>query len=200
MGNLLGGGRSTSDLFARVSLRPEKAAENKDYMFKTEANTIAPTKIAFIGTSDTASASEVVINGFLPYFGANVGLIGSNTYGKPVGQIAIDKAECDDRLRIIALAVENRDRNANYYDGLATSMQASCQAADDLDHALGDPAEASIVRALDYLAGRSCTPIGGTVSINSRSAAPAAVNVTPMQQLLTPERATVPQRDVPGLF
>ncbi len=154
MGNLLGGGRSTSDLFARVSLRPEKAAENKDYMFKTEANTIAPTKIAFIGTSDTASASEVVINGFLPYFGANVGLIGSNTYGKPVGQIAIDKAECDDRLRIIALAVENRDRNANYYDGLATSMQASCQAADDLDHALGDPAEASIVRALDYLAGR----------------------------------------------
>lgn len=200
--NLLGGNRSSADLFTRLSFRPEKAAaENEPYYFSAEANAIAPTKIAFIGFGDTASASEGVINGLLPYLGANAALIGSNTYGKPVGQIAIDKAECDDRLRIVAFAVENRDGNSNYYNGLAGSMQATCQATDDLDHVLGDPAEASIGRALDYLAGRSCTPIStATASARSSGITIAAENKTPTQQLLTPERATVPQRDVPGLF
>ena len=39
-----------------------------------------------IGTRGTASASELVINSFIPYLNARAGLIGTNTYGKPVGQ------------------------------------------------------------------------------------------------------------------
>ena len=37
--------------------------------------------------------------------GANDGLIGGNTYGKPVGQIALDQKSCDDRLRVIVNAM-----------------------------------------------------------------------------------------------
>ena len=46
--------------------------------------------IAFIGLAGTSSASELVINAFTPYLHANSALIGTNTYGKPVGQIALD--------------------------------------------------------------------------------------------------------------
>ena len=77
------------------------------------------TKIAFIGTSGTASASELLANAFIPYLGSNTALIGTNTYGKPVGQIAIDKAECDDRMRVIAFRTENANHQGDYFGGLA---------------------------------------------------------------------------------
>ena len=88
MGNLLGGGRSTSDIFSRTTFRPEKSAENDIANFAPQAQSVTPARIAFIGTGGTASASELVINAFLPYLHANMALIGTNTYGKPVGQIA----------------------------------------------------------------------------------------------------------------
>ena len=43
----------------------------------------------------------------VPYLGSNMALVGANTYGKPVGQIAIDKTSCDDRFRVIAFATQN---------------------------------------------------------------------------------------------
>ena len=88
-----------------MTFRPEKTSNNSSHNFTVQPQSIAPTKIAFIGTGGTASASEIVINGFVPYLHANAALIGTNTYGKPVGQIALDKSACDDRLRVIAFAI-----------------------------------------------------------------------------------------------
>lgn len=105
-GDLLGRNRTSSELFSQTNFRPSKSAENDRHFFTTQPESIAPTRIAFIGTGSTASASELVINGMLPYLGTNMTLVGSNTYGKPVGQIALDKAECDDRIRVIAFATE----------------------------------------------------------------------------------------------
>ncbi len=42
LGNLLGGGRHSSDLFARLRFRPEKTAENDDYYFEADDAAIAP--------------------------------------------------------------------------------------------------------------------------------------------------------------
>src|SRR3546814_11185492 len=79
---------------------------------------MAPTRISFIGTESTASASELVINGMLPWLGTDMTLVGADTYGKPVGQIALDNAECDDRMRVIAFALANADGQGDYYGGL----------------------------------------------------------------------------------
>ncbi|WP_404335751.1 S41 family peptidase [Sphingomonas sp. MMS12-HWE2-04] len=197
LGDLLGGGHPTTDVFDYVSFRPEKAAENSTRFFQPQPQSVAATKIAFIGTGGTASASELVINAFLPYLHANVGLIGSNTYGKPVGQIALDKPACDDRLRVIALAVQNSQRQGGYYTGLAGTVEASCRADDDISRPLGDPQEASLRSALDYLAGRSCTAITATATGQST----LALRTTDVAKtLLSPERPTTPQREVPGLF
>lgn len=187
-GDLLGGARSTTDVFSYTSFRPEKAANDSTRYFMPQPEAIAPTRIAFIGTRATASASELVINGMIPYFHTAVGLIGTNTYGKPVGQVAIDRSDCDDRLRVIAFATQNANRQGAYFNGLAGTVEASCSASDDATHPLGDARESSVKAALDFVAGRSCTAIGGI----SAAAAP--------RELLTPARPNTAQREVPGLF
>ena len=192
-GDLLSGGRGPNGVYSYTTFRPEKASENSTRFFQTLPQTVTPAKIAFIGTGSSASASEMLINAFLPYFRANTALIGTNTFGKPVGQIALDRAACDDRLRIVALTTENSARQGAYYDGLASQMDRTCQAADDLDFPLGDPREQSVARALDFLAGRTCTPIGAT------GAAARAMRVEE-RELLSPERPSTAQREMPGLF
>lgn len=191
-GDLLGGGRSSSEILTRTTFRPEKAAENETRYFDVQPQSIAPTRIAFIGTRGTASASELVINSFIPYLDTRAALIGTNTYGKPVGQIALDRSACDDRLRVVAFATQNSAGNSDYFSGLASSVRASCQAPDDISYQLGDPREASTRQALDFLAGATCTPISGTVSSQS-------VNQQ-RRELLTPARPGTAQREVPGLF
>ncbi|MBV9883020.1 MAG: peptidase S41 [Sphingomonadaceae bacterium] len=194
-GDLLGGNRSTSDVFDFTTFRPEKASNNTQHNFAPQPQSIAPTRIAFIGTGGTASASELVINGMLPFFRANEALVGTNTYGKPVGQIAVDRSACDDRFRIIAFATENGAHQGTYFTGLAPKMDVTCQAGDDIAHQLGDPLEASTRAALDFLAGRSCTAIA--------AGPPAGAAGLPPQrprELLMPTRPSAPQHEVPGLF
>ena len=199
MSNLLGANRSTSEVIDYTTFRPEKAANNITAMFSPQPQSVAPTKIAFIGTAGTASASELVIAAQIPYLHANAALIGTNTYGKPVGQIALDRSACDDRLRVIAFALQNANRQGAYYDGVGSIVEASCQAGDDLTHPLGNPAETSTRAALDYLAGRSCTRIVAESGVQTAQAARVAAPVQPLE-LLTPERPDTVQREVPGSF
>ncbi|MBW4331978.1 peptidase S41 [Stakelama sp. CBK3Z-3] len=193
MSNLLGGNRSTSDVMYHVSFRPEKSSENETAYFAAEANAVSATKIAFIGMGGTASASELVMNNFVPYLGENDALIGTNTYGKPVGQIALDREACDDRLRVIALSLSNADNQGDYFDGMAGTVKASCQAADDLGHAMGDPQEASTRAALNFLQGKSCSPIFAGTALTTAS-------VHRKRELLAPSRPSTAQREVPGLY
>lgn len=202
MGDLLGANRTTSEAFSHTAFRPEKASQNSSRFFSPQPQSVAPTKIAFIGTGSSASASELVINSFVPYLRDRAALIGTNTYGKPVGQIALDRSQCDDRLRVVAFATQNASRQGDYFQGLARTVEASCQAPDDILRPLGDPAEASTRQALDFLAGRSCTPIATSQSkIASGSAgySEAAAQGNRLE-LLMPERPTTPQREVPGSF
>ena len=196
MSNLLGANRNTSEVMSYTTFRSEKSAENSTTFFAPQPQSVAPTRVAFIGTGGTASASEFVINAFIPYLHANAALIGTNTYGKPVGQIALDRAACDDRLRVIAFALQNAARQGAYYDGLANTVEASCRAADDLAYPMGDPREASTRSALDFLQGKSCTRIGASASAEARalSAPVTRVALTPSGEMSTA------QREVPGLF
>lgn len=197
-GDLMGAGR-TGQIFDYITFRDSKASENESYAFQAQPEAIQPTKVAFIGTGSTASASEMVINGMLPYLGANMALIGSNTYGKPVGQIALDRPECDDRLRAIALKVENANHQGEYFTGLAATVGRTCRANDDIGHQLGDPNESMVRVALDFLAGRSCTAIGSVTA--GASASTQRIGVAGERRLLSPE---VPvrtiQREMPGTF
>lgn len=187
LGDLMG--RSTDgQVFDYVTFRASKAAENSSYNFRAQPQSIAPTRIAFITTGSTASASEMIINSMQPYLpNTELALIGENTYGKPVGQIALDRSACDDRLRVVALRVENADHNGDYYTGLAATVPNTCQAQDDIGFQLGDPRENMLAVALDFLAGRSCTPFGAGAARVGRG-------------LLQPERPSAVQQNLPGSF
>ena len=196
MGDLLGRNRSSSDVFSFTTFRPSKSQNDETRFFQAQSQSVAPIRIAFIGTGGTASASELVINSFIPYLRDQAALVGANTFGKPVGQIGIDRAQCDDRLRIVAFATQNRLRQGDYFSGLASKVEASCQAGDDIGRQLGDPLETSTARALDFLAGRTCTPISTGVSAQALRAREPDLR----RELLAPDRPTPAQREAPGLF
>lgn len=191
LGDLLAADK-TGQVFARTILRPSKSSENETDLFAAQPQAIAATKIAVIGREGTASASELLANSLIPYLGSNIALVGANTYGKPVGQFAFDRSACDDRLRAVAFRTVNRDGGGDYYTGLAAVMPRTCAAGDDFRRPLGDPQEASVSVALDFLAGRSCFPIGAS-GVAGQSAAQR-------YQLLQPRRPNAAQRDNPALF
>jgi len=190
-GDLMGAGR-TGQLFSRTTLRPSKSDYDEQRNFAPTASSIAPTRVAFITTGNSASASELIINAMRPYLGDNVAIIGTNTYGKPVGQFGFDKAECDDRLRVVAFKTDNADGEGDYFTGLAPVMSRTCRADDDIFAPMGDPAEASTRVALDFLAGRSCT------SLSETGRTTAAARAT--RELLRANRPSAAQWELPGLF
>jgi carboxyl-terminal processing protease len=193
MGDLMAGNRNPSDVFDIVSYRATKASRNTTKRFTPQPQSVSPIRVAFIGTAATASASELMINGFIPYLGSNMALVGTNTYGKPVGQVAIDQSACDDRFRVIAFSIKNGANSDAYYSGLAATVPNTCKAGDDVTKPFGDPTEASLRAALDFLGGKPCTPIvsGGQAAQAVRDSGP---------RLMTVSDPSVAQREVPGLF
>jgi carboxyl-terminal processing protease len=194
MGDLLGGNRLSSDVFTFTRFRPSKSSNNETRRFSAQSQSVSPVKIAFISTGATASASELVMNSFVPFLGVNAALVGSNSFGKPVGQIALDQTACDDRIRVVAFAKENAAGQGDYFNGLAQTMRTTCAAADDITRPLGDPQEASLRSALDFLAGRSCTPVIAGQSAQS------ATSQKERRVLPLPDAPNVAQREVPGSY
>jgi C-terminal processing protease CtpA/Prc len=191
LGDLLGEGR-VGQVWSRTVLRPSKSAENQTRLFRSETNALSPLRIAFIGTGSTGSASELVINSMIPYLGSNMALIGEDSFGKPVGQFAFDQADCDLRIRAVTFQTVNATGEGEYYSGLASVVPRTCRAEDQLVRPLGDPREASIATALDFLAGRSCTPI-------STASAKATIAPSDRGMLMSP-KPNAAQLEIPGLF
>lgn len=191
LGDLLLAGR-TGQVWSRNVWRPEKSAQNRTRNIAAEPNAINPARIAFITTGSSASASELVINGLLPYVGSNIAIVGSNTFGKPVGQAAFDFASCDLRVRPVTFQTVNANNQGEYFSGLASVMPNTCRANDDISFQLGDPAESSVRTALDFVNGRSCTPI-----ISSTG---TMWTMRGERDMLTSRDPNAAQVEMPGLF
>jgi len=102
-----------------------------------------------------------VINALRPFI--PVVVIGSRTYGKPVGQYGIEF--CDKLLAPVSFALRNADGQGDFFDG----FPPDCAAPDDADHQLGDPAEGSLKEALTFATTNACsarplTPQGKAVT------------------------------------
>ncbi len=204
-GDLMGRGR-VGQVWSREVLRASKSSENTTRLFRSEPNAIAPTKVAFITTGSSASASELVVNSMIPYLGNNMALVGANSFGKPVGQDGFDLASCDLRVRAVTFKTVNANDQGEYFTGLASVVPNTCRAGDDILRPLGDPREASIAAALDFLAGRACTPItasgsGASIAGGTEQGQSARQGLElPEREPLQPDRPIYAQRELPGLF
>lgn len=100
-------------------------------------------RIFFIVSNSTASASELVINNLKPFM--NVVLVGpSKTYGKPVGFFPIPVG--DWYIFPVSFRSTNKNGEGNYFDGLALNNQV----ADGLDKDWGDVSESAFHSILNY--------------------------------------------------
>ncbi len=152
--DLLGGARRNTDVQTRTVHNPSKASENRTRFFLPESRSVRPVRIAFLTTPATASASEININAMDPW--VEIAIVGEDTLGKPVGQLAFDLRGCEDRLRLVSFETENAPGRSEYYDGLADVLSFACAAEDTLEYPLGDPREGMTAAALDWLSTGRC--------------------------------------------
>jgi carboxyl-terminal processing protease len=115
---------------------------NSSTYFKSVTNNLNLSKVTFIITGNSASASELLINALRPL--TTVKLIGTNSYGKPVGYFPIPTEG------IYVFPVSSKSINsvgfAEYYEGFAPDKKV----IDDLTKNFGDPEEACLKSAIDY--------------------------------------------------
>jgi carboxyl-terminal processing protease len=157
LGDLNGAARDDRDVYFEMRFSANKSGNDVVRRFRPQPQSVAPVRIAFITTGQTASASEIVINSLAPW--VEVAIIGDDTFGKPVGQSAFDLTDCQTRLRLVTFQFTNADGQGGYYDGLASSMAFACRADDDLTRAPGDAQEDSTAEALAWLGSGACTEI-----------------------------------------
>lgn len=142
-------------------------------------------RVSVLTTGSTCSASEAFISA-LRGIDIDVVLVGGTTCGKPYG--FTQASNCT--LAFFGLEFEGRNNKAVVTP--VTGIPANCGATDDLDHALGDPAERMLATALNNQLAGICPaptmvaapdtlslPAGSartTASMNARAHNPNALN------------------------
>ncbi len=115
-------------------------------------------RVFFIVSNNTASASELLINNLKPYM--EVKLVGpSNTYGKPVGFFPIPVG--DWYVFPVSFRTINKNGEGNYFNGIPLDNKV----ADGLDRDWGDASEACLASVLKYI------NTGGYMTMSAESTA-----------------------------
>ncbi len=208
LANLLGGAQAQGSVEFRIEYNAQLSSSNQTVTFNPPSQAVKPTRIAFITTGATASASELVPNVMEGWMGPDVALVGAKTYGKPVGQMPFQLIGCDAVVNVVALRLVNVQGDGGYYGGLPdqpTDGSAPkfsgplCQAADDLTHDQWDPAESSTAAALQWLATGTCPPPPAAAKPSGATALKAG-GVPALDAYPEPAAPDESQRNVRGLF
>lgn len=154
------------------------SADNIERFAKSGALNV--NRVYFIVTEATASASELTVNSLKPVM--DVKLIGTKTYGKPVGffPIKIDKVE----MYIPEFETKNQLGVGGYYSGLTVDKEAY----EDLTKAWGDESESLLAYALLY------AKTGSFVTSAARTAALSSTSTTMPSRLSSSEIKVVSEQ------
>jgi hypothetical protein len=125
-------------------------------------------RVTVLTTPATCSASEAVVNG-LRGADIEVTLIGGETCGKPYA--FLPEPNCGTTYFAIQIQGANDKGFGDYADG----FQPTCRVADDLGHALGDPAESLLATALSHRANGVCPAV--PLRSRAQSALPAGMEL-----------------------
>lgn len=123
---------------------------NSSYTFEDaglqDGNELTMSRVFFLTTKGSASASEAVINALVPYLGnTNIITIGDVTHGKPVGMSG--RTYGFNYYFLINFFVRNNAAKTTGFEGIPVT----CTAEDDLTHLLGDANETMFKTALSYI-------------------------------------------------
>ena len=127
----------------KYSLSPTSFLPSANTIKYQKAGSINISRVFFIVTHETASASELLINNLRPYL--DVKLVGDTTYGKPVGFFPISIYNY--AIYPISFKTINSVGSAEYYDGFAPDKLTP----DGINKNWGDVTEPSLAAALHYI-------------------------------------------------
>ena len=134
---------ANGQLMMKEQFNDKYSSENTTDNFQ-KLGSLNLSRVFFIVSSSTASASELLINNLKPYM--DVQLVGpSKTYGKPVGFFPIP--EGDSYIFPVSFRSTNKNGEGNYFGGLALNSQV----ADGLDKDWGDVGESCLQSALQFI-------------------------------------------------
>ena len=136
-------------------------------------------RLYVLTTTETASASEMVINCLRPYM--DVVVIGENTVGKNVGSIAFDNEELQITMSPIVCKLYNAERRSDYSRGFTPDITVSEAEQLATFQPFGNPQETLLSLALQQI-------LDGNES-GSASADTRSLGLTPVYNSLS-ERAT----------
>ena len=148
LGSLIASPNVVGERFLLQDYNDQYPELDHELLFQDELSALGLSRVVIITSLNTASASELVINGLTPF--VEVTLVGERTYGKPVG--ADTWSYCDWAITPITHVSLNANDEGNYYGGFAPD----CPAPDDFDHALGDLEETRLSTALYWLEHEAC--------------------------------------------
>ena len=159
LADLVAGFNADGEVLSETRFNSANSAANSVERFQERAESLTLLQqVVIITTGSSASASELVINSLRPH--TVVSLVGETTFGKPVGQSAFGFCDNELLLRPVTFETVNSLGEGQYFGGI----DVNCPAVDELDFALGDPVEASLETALQFIETGSC----GQVSFQSK--------------------------------
>ena len=123
-------------------------------------------RVFFIVTGSTASASELTINNIRPV--VDVQLIGTTSYGKPVGFFDIDINKY--QMYTPNFETKNSAGQGGYYSGMTpgSTDYPGFKATDDVTKDFGDPTESLLAHALNYVKTGTFTVAGQIIQSTAK--------------------------------
>ncbi|TDQ15252.1 peptidase S41-like protein [Algoriphagus boseongensis] len=126
-----------------------KFSQNTSRNF-AKIGTLSLSKIVFITSRGSASASELIINSLTPYM--QVVLIGDNTFGKPVGSFPLspyNRVLQTNKVEVVPItfAIANSEGKAEYFDG----FPANFTVGDSPQFNWGDKRDLRLAAAIQYV-------------------------------------------------
>ncbi|MDD2549512.1 MAG: S41 family peptidase [Bacteroidales bacterium] len=151
LANLIAGKIAANQILGTYKHNDKKTEWDSDIKMELADYSLDLSRVVYITTSNSASASELVINGLFPFM--DVKLVGGNTHGKPVGMYVLESKTGDfDWVFVpICFKIVNANGDGDYYDGIPADFPAN----DGINYPFGNLDEASLAKAMEFLTGGS---------------------------------------------
>ena len=143
-------------VFNQVLFNDKNSSSNQELLLSNDVDNLpALEKLLVITSSQTCSASEMLINGLSPYM--DVQTMGGATCGKPVGMSP--HFFCGTALLPVTFELKNSNGEGDYYEGIAADCDLTDNRGvfnDDYDFAWGDTSAPVLSAAIDYASTGAC--------------------------------------------
>lgn len=145
LAGLILGADYTNQVYNTQTYNDKNSNNNTERTILLKDQSFTPENLVCITTSNSASASEILIAGIDPFI--DVKLIGTQTHGKPVGMSIFSYEEENLAIAPVSFKNVNKVGYSDYYDGIPVDLQL----VEDVSKTWGDPEEVLLKQALNYL-------------------------------------------------